>query len=370
MKVPGHLAAACAFVSLGFNAFTVVAEETQIVVDRPGLFKMTRIEPRKKGFDFFGLRWRTDQELVVDAAVYKDWRAPGPWDQRVFRWNIDKDEISELPYTGGVVCLASNWIVLRRDVPNTSDPKSKKERIVLSAALFGQPAEAIESGSYNAYNEYSCEPLAQRPPGSSQEGYRIVALNPGHGRVYKDLRAANQKMWFLPDSGGKIQIGAGVADAFGEDIFNPGDMTPRYLPWLGEYLFGGFSGDHRIQQMWTYDRTLYFVSPDGRVRTIQEPALINNWKKTRLSSSYVVTAAGVLWWIAGPFRGKPTEFDGLYIERDGKLIRFLRHANLYQSGVAPDGCRALISVDDSGRNFPQGGKTELRLIDFCQEARP
>jgi len=345
------------------------ADDTiKMVVERPAHFSIAPVKnPREMGYEVKGTRWRNDHELVFEAFRYREWRAQGAWDQRVFRWNIDSGDITPTPYVGSVECLTEKRIVLRRDVPDQSDIKGKKQRHVYSVALFGEPA--IQSSSI-VYNEYSCEPQGQRALTDETGRYRVTPLNSGHGKVYRDLRIGNENVWYLPEgSSQRIQIGAGKANSYGEEIANPGDVTPRYLPWLGEYLFGGHVGDHRQQRMWTYDVTLYFLSPDGKMRVVHEPALINEWKKKRLSASYVVTAAGVVWILAGPSRGAPTEYDGLYIERQGKLVRFLRHASLRQHNVSPgSGCRALTVVDSTGRNFPHDQATEQHLIDFCKEA--
>src|SRR6185503_12672412 len=205
-----------ALILAGWSVHTF-AEDMRGVVDRPGFFTMKVIDPKKKGFGDFALHWRTDKELVVEAAAFSDWRAEGPGDQHIFSWDVDKDEITELPYVGRVVCVAPHRIVLQRAVRDPSN--SSKVRSALWTAVIGEPAQLIESG----YNEYNCEPLTQRLPGNA--GNRTVPLNPGHGNVRKDLRPGNENVWFLPDQGGEIHVGSGKAASFGEEIANPGDMT-------------------------------------------------------------------------------------------------------------------------------------------------
>ena len=340
------------------------------VVEEPGLFKMRRVEsPQEKGFRYWGTRWRTDSELLIKAAQYKDWKAQGAWDQRIFRWNIDTDEIANTPYVGNLVCATASRLVVLRVVPDASDPAKKKSREVYSGAVFGEPVTPIAS---SVYNKYSCEPMERRISRDFGPDTVLLALLPGHGRILEKIKPLERAMWFLPeDSAERIQIGAGTAGGFGEETnYDLGRGCPSYIPWLGQYFLWGATGDHRIQRSGTYDVTLYFLSPNGHIDTQHEPMWINAAKKAnRLSVSYVATRAGVVWLVASPFRGRASEFDGLYLERDGRLIRFLRHASLSQDSVSPGGCRALVMIDPTGQNFPHDGKPELHLINFCEETK-
>jgi hypothetical protein len=348
-----------------------------VVVDMPGLFKMQRIESlEEKGFRYQIRRyWRTDDELLLSASQYKDWKAAGAWDQRVFRWNIETGAISETPYVGSLNCATKGRLVLRRDVevPDDSDPakeknRNKRIRMVLSGAVFGEPAEPIAS---NAYNPYSCEPMERKIAGDFGPDMSLLPLLPDHGRLLTKIKPLERAMWFLPKgSDERIQIGAGTTGGFGEETsFYPyGQGHPAYLPWRGQYFLLGRRGDHRTRKNQTYDASLYFLAPDGHLDTQREPAWIAQAEKTnRLVVSFVATRAGVVWNVKGPIRGELTPFDGLYLERNSRLVRFLKYADLSQGSVSPGGCRALITIDPTHRNFPNDGPTELHLIDFCQE---
>lgn len=135
------------------------------------------------------------------------------------------------------------------------------------------------------------------------------------------------------------------------------------MSWLDQYLLGGYRGDQRHQRMWTYDLRLLFLAPDGSVKAQQEPAPINQWKKhEEVSVSFAATRAGVVWTVRSAIRGRSSDHAGIYIEEGGKLVRFMRGAEMTQRGVAPGGCGALVTME------PQrlGARpTELRLIELC-----
>lgn len=341
------------------------------VIDQPGLFKMRRIESlQEKGFRYqIHQYWRTDNELLLSASQYKDWKAPGAWDDRVFRWDIETGAITDTPYVGSLTCASKDRLVLRQDVPDTSGTTKRKTRMVLSGAVFGQPAIPFEP---SVYNPYSCEPMERRIAGDFGPNTSLLPLLPGHGRLLEQTKPRERTMWFLPEGKEeRIQIGAGTKGSFGEETYYYplGQGHPAYLPWRDQYLLVGATGDHSIERMWTYDLTLYFLSPTGQIEPQREPLWINaSQKANRLVVSFVATQAGVVWYVHGAFRGTSTPFDGLYLERHGQLIRFLRHAALSQAYVSPGGCRALVAIDPARQNFQLGSPTELHLINFCEES--
>jgi hypothetical protein len=334
------------------------------VVDRPTLFPLRELETaEEKGFGKgASIRWRTDDELLVSATEYKGWKATGAWGQRAFRWHIATGQVTETTYTGQVVCTTGSRIVLRRNVADASDPEGKKQLATYSGAAFWDPAVTIPSG---AYNEYSCEPMSRRVSGDFGPNTFLLPLRPGHGSILKETKPLYRSVWFLPKAGGeKIQIGENVSGGFGEMVSNLADPGPTYLSWLDQYLFGGYRGDHRHQRMSGYDIRLLFLSPDGRVEARREPPPINEWKKREgLAVSFAATRAGVVWAVQSAIRSRPSDHDGLYIERDGSLVRFMRDASLTQRGVAPGGCRALVVPDRE----PRGSQpTKVQLIEFCE----
>lgn len=335
--------------------------------DRPTLFKMRQLSSmEERGFDRHPfVYWRTDQELVVNSYRYKDRRGSGAWDQGTYVWNIDTDTITQTPYLGRISCLSPHRIVLRRDVPNP-DPAGKKIQIEYWGAIFGQYAARIESG---VYNEFSCDPMTRRVSRDYGESTSLVPLNPGDGSVLLGTMPVFRDAWFVPADGvGRKRIGAGVTANYGEKV----SFDRRYLPWLKSYLFIGATGDHSIERMWTYDIALYFLSPDGTIERQAEPVQINKWKKDPDgpgTPTYTVTRAGTIAGLRGRIAGRPQELMGLYVERDGRLIRFLRNGRITQIHVSPNGCRGLADVDPTGTGFPVGTPTERYLIEFCDEGK-
>lgn len=95
------------------------------------------------GFRYASQRWRSDDELLISASEYTDWKATGAWGMRAFRWKVDNGEVTDTPYVGQVVCLTSTRIVLMQRVPDPADPQGKKQIAAFSGGALWEPAVPI-----------------------------------------------------------------------------------------------------------------------------------------------------------------------------------------------------------------------------------
>lgn len=355
---------------LALNAYALEGSIPQII-DEPGLFKVRRLDnPDDQGFRYWSLFWRTDNELILQAQEYKTWSMQGGTGQRLFRWNLETNAPTEAPYVGSVLCITPDRILLRREEPDPADPTGKRLHNVLYGGEYWNELKRYAGLNYNLF---TCEQTDRNITRDYGEDTYLTALRPGDGHILEGVAPLREAVWFIPEgSKTRIQIGGKITNFYGEDVRPIGIGSifgPGALAWRNQYLLVGAYGDQQQAKKSLFDLTFYFLSPDGHVTSEPEPAQIRTWKKEDDGPSirYAATKAGIIWRIAYRIRGRSKGYDGLYIERNGKLIRFLRNAEL--SSVSPNGCRMLATVDLTAKNFPHDGKTELQLIDFCEENR-
>ncbi len=319
------------------------------------------------------VRWLDNHQIVLSVRSYPGWTAEPNEQPRIIILNVDSGKITDSGYRGTLECLSHTGDMMISVNPRPDEGQKTDAQHNWFIGTWGQLLKEIPWEINVFIPKYLCRFAHYFDPIKTKNGDTSITIQtwmfpllPEHG-VIKETLKTTVTPWEYIHEVMKVPIKAdNISNDYKYELIKPnGEIIQTsmesplsdyfyYQPWDSSYYFTKTARKPSV--------TFY---PSGEKILHHPSRLFEFWTKNYLG---VIdsrgTKTGILWSVQSTTR--KWRIQGLYLEKNGRLIKIEEGAPSGGISLSHNGCRALVSIRP-GKRFTkkEPEKTRVMLIDLC-----